>query len=389
MRSERFKSLLALYYNGTISFAERKELDELLRHHPGDAGLADLMPDEVLDAYTQGEVPAELMALTYQNIKLNIASPAPKVVQIKKYIPLIAAAVVLFILSVCLYFNSLKEKTINKTVAAQTIVPGSNKATITLSNGQRLVLSDSIGGQIATQSGVVINKTANGEIEYQVSPSAYQQSVEPLYNTITIPRGGQYQLVLPDGTKVWMNSSSSLTYPVIFKGSKRQVSLTGEAYFEVAKNKQMPFIVESKKQTLEVLGTHFNVNAYDDEPAVKTTLLEGSIKIIAVANKMSRVLVPGEQAHVDQNIEIRAVDAEGVVSWKNGLFVFNKQTVEAAMRQLARWYDVEVEYKGNVSAKGFWGSIPRNKDLNYVLKMLEATGVAHFKLTERRVTVMP
>lgn len=389
MRSERFKSLLALYYNGTISFAERKELDELLRHHPGDAGLADLMPDEVLDAYTQGEVSAELMALTYQNIKLNIASPAPKVVQIKKYIPLIAAAVVLFILSVCLYFNSLKEKTINKTVAAQTIVPGSNKATITLSNGQRLVLSDSIGGQIATQSGVVINKTANGEIEYQVSPSAYQQSVEPLYNTITIPRGGQYQLVLPDGTKVWMNSSSSLTYPVIFKGSKRQVSLTGEAYFEVAKNKQMPFIVESKKQTLEVLGTHFNVNAYDDEPAVKTTLLEGSIKIIAVANKMSRVLVPGEQAHVDQNIEIRAVDAEGVVSWKNGLFVFNKQTVEAAMRQLARWYDVEVEYKGNVSAKGFWGSIPRNKDLNYVLKMLEATGVAHFKLTERRVTVMP
>jgi transmembrane sensor len=268
------------------------------------------------------------------------------------------------------------------------LAPGGNKAILTLSSGQQIVLTGARNGKLAQQGDAAITKTADGQIVYRKADRS--AAAEVSYNTTTTPRGGQFQIVLADGTKVWLNAASSITYPTVFTGTDRQVQITGEAYFEVAHNAAKPFRVKSNGQTVEVLGTHFNINAYKDEPVVTTTLFEGSVKI----NKgtASALLKPGQQALVTEkennpNIKITDnVDLDQALAWKNGKFYFTNTGIEEVMRQVARWYDVDIEYKGKVPNMRLSGSCYRDLTASKALAILEYTGI-NFKIEGRKIIV--
>lgn len=304
--------------------------------------------------------------------------------------PVMAAASVVIILSTIAVLFHQAPKPVKSNIIAQKndIRPGSNKAVLTLANGQKITLTDSVNGPIAVQANIKIAKTAKGQIAYELPKGATDDDVAVGYNTIEAPTGGQWQVILPDHSKVWLNAKSSLTYPTYFTGNERKVQLKGEAYFEVAHNGKMPFKVSSREQTVEVLGTHFNIMAYDDDEIMKTTLLEGSVKISN--NGYSRILVPGEQAQVsDAGTKVTDdIDLEDVMAWKNGYFKFN-DSLENVMRKISRWYNIEVKYANNVDPSlRFGGKISRYKNLSSALKIMELTGNIHFKIEGRRVTVM-
>ena len=319
---------------------------------------------------------------------------APVIVPIRKKISRTslwsAAAVALIVAGAALIFYPDKKPVQNNVIVKKNDVrPGGNKAILTLANGEKISLTDSGNGQIAVQASMKITKTADGQIVYEIldKPTEGETSA-PEYNTIEAPVGGQWQVVLPDRSRVWLNARSSLTYPTYFIGSERKVKLKGEAYFEITHNSKMPFKVASKTQIVEVLGTHFDIMAYDDELTTRTTLLEGSVKISD--NGRSRILTPGEQAQVsDAAIRVTdQVDVEDVMAWKNGYFKFN-ESLESIMRKIARWYDVQVIYANNVDPSlNFGGKISRYKNLSSALKIMELTGNVHFKVEGRRVTVM-
>ncbi|HEY4326490.1 MAG TPA: FecR domain-containing protein [Mucilaginibacter sp.] len=264
--------------------------------------------------------------------------------------------------------------------------PGGNKAIITLSNGSTLALTGAKNGVLASQGNMLISKTADGQIRYANSDGS-SGSKAIVYNTAATPRGGQYQFILSDGTRVWLNSASSIKYPVEFTGNERKVELTGEAYFEVAHNAKKPFKVISRGQTVEVLGTHFNINAYSDETATKTTLLEGSVKVSSAI--ASNVIKPGEQAQlINRNINIANVDVDEVVAWKNGFFHFDDNNIQEVMRQLARWYDVDIKYDGQLPTRRFSGEISRNVNASQILDILSFKKI-HYKIDGKFIIVTP
>lgn len=270
---------------------------------------------------------------------------------------------------------------------AQDIAPGSNKAVLTLANGKKIVLTGAKNGQIASQSTVVITKKTDGQISYQATDAETGTAIA--YNTITTPRGGQYTVILADGTTVILNAASSLRYPESFTGKERRVELTGEAYFEVAKNKQMPFRVTSAHQTVEVLGTHFNVNAYQDEPASVTTLLEGSVNI-AADKQPAHLLAPGQQAlnpASGGSVVIEEADTQAAIAWVKGRFKFSNENIESIMRKVSRWYNVDVVFDGDMKGKDFAGTISRYDNVSKVLEMLQSTNTVHFKIEGRRIIV--
>lgn len=257
------------------------------------------------------------------------------------------------------------------------ILPASNKAFLTLSNGVKIVLGNVNAGTIAVQGNARVIKTENGLITYNNTGGNNQA---PVYNTLTVPRGAHYDVTLSDGTKVWLNAESSITYPVVFTGEERDVTIDGEAYFEVAKNKEMPFHVNSGGQTIEVLGTHFNVNAYDNEDAIKTTLLEGSVKVTRGLENV--ILTPGEQSvnrKANEHLIVKNADPGEAVAWKDGLFSFRNADLKTVMRQIARWYDVEIRYEGNIPPREFSGKIHRNNNASQVLEILSYTNI-HFTI---------
>jgi transmembrane sensor len=283
----------------------------------------------------------------------------------------VAASILLFISVGAYFFIRNTHKADN--FAANTykgIVPGTNKATLTLANGTTISLDDATKGQIAKQAGVKITKTADGQIVYQADAAGQEQAVQ---NTVTTPKGGQYKIILPDGTNVWLNAASSITYPTVFKGAEREVTLNGEGYFEVTKNKAMPFSVKSALQTIEVLGTHFNINAYADEALVKTTLLEGSVRVTSATNSI--LIVPGEQALINRagngGISKQQVNLDKEVAWKNGVFSFADEDIREVMRQVSRWYDIDVVYDGDMPTEKFFGEISRSSNLADVFRILE------------------
>jgi len=262
---------------------------------------------------------------------------------------------------------------INQESASMPIKPGKDDAILILADGTSIVLNDVQKGMVSEQQGVQIEKTADGELQYRAVEGS--TAVE---NTISTPRGGQYRLVLADGTKVWLNAASSLRFPTSFSAYERAVHLNGEAYFEVAKGDK-PFMVISDNQVVEVLGTHFNINTYKEETTSKTTLVEGAIRITKLAkdaqelSHTSKVLQPGQQAILSalgDKIIVEAVDIEEFIAWKDGYFKFEKANIQAIMRQVMRWYDVEVEYRGAVSNDLFVGEINRSEDIEEVLRVL-------------------
>ncbi|ALL05007.1 hypothetical protein AQ505_05560 [Pedobacter sp. PACM 27299] len=317
------------------------------------------------------------------------------------------AATILFALSIAFYFYNIPYKTgiaPREQLSQSKINPVHQKAMLTLADGRRITLDEAENGEIAEQGGVIITKTKDGQLVYEGSAnegSVTEKSTTEgsastaaargnAPNKIETPKGGQYQVNLPDGTKVWLNAASSLSYPVSFTGDKREVKLLGEAYFEVAKNKNMPFVVYSKGQEVEVLGTHFNVNAYPDEAKTKTTLLEGSVKVKLLVAKGTALLKPGQQSvYEGDQLDVNAIDVAEVIAWKEGYFLFQDEDIRSIMRKIARWYDVEIVYAANISPKEIGGRISRNKSLDYVLRTLSRTDKFNFKVEGRRVTVMP
>jgi transmembrane sensor len=306
-----------------------------------------------------------------------------------------AAAAIVLTLGIGSYLGLLRKRAPSIDGAQQAqrfkndVLPGGNKAILTLAGGQRIILDSAANGTLARQGGTDITKTDSGMLAYK---SQEEKPTEVLFNTLTTPRGGQYRLVLPDGTRVWLNAASAITYPTAFTGKTRTVSIAGEAYFEVAKDAARPFQLTAGTISVAVLGTAFDVNAYSDEPDAKATLLEGSVRVInAVASPPgeARQLLPGQQAQI-QGGAIRVnkdVDLEAVMAWKNGSFTFSDATIEAVMRQLARWYDVTVVYDTKVS-QHFVADIPRNVPVSEVLKLLEMTGQVHFTIEGKKITVI-
>ena len=274
---------------------------------------------------------------------------------------------------------SVKTKTIEDIPA-----PSGNNAVLTLATGETIILDSVSAGQVAVQGNTRITKTADGKIIYKGNGSGEMQ-----YNILTVPRGSQIaSITLSDGTKAWLNSASALKYPVVFTGNERKVEITGEVYFEVAHNASMPFRVQKGDVLINVLGTHFNVNAYDDETAVEVTLLEGAVRINS--GTVSGLLRPGQQAKVSSGIQIGDdTDLEEVMAWKNGKFQFGEAAdINTIMRQVSRWYDVDVVYKGAVTGH-IGGTISRYENASKVLDMLEMTGAIRFQIEGRKVIVVP
>ncbi len=269
-----------------------------------------------------------------------------------------------------------------------------DKAILTLANGQQILLDDTAKGQLAEQNGVNVVKTDSGQLTYVTGgkgAGGSQGSAQGLsqYNTLATPRGGQYQVVLPDGTKVWLNSASSLKYPTVFDGSSRHVELTGEAYFEVAKNNRAPFTVGTAGLQVAVLGTAFNLMAYTDEENIRTTLVNGAVRLIGP--KGAQVIKPGEQGSLDEkegHFTVSRPDLDEVLAWKEGEFKFSGQPIRTIMRQMARWYDVEVEYQGAPPVNLFNGDITRTQNASVLLDILETTKTVHFNIEGRKIIVI-
>ncbi len=304
-----------------------------------------------------------------------------------------AAAVVLLALGSVIYLYSGGKSLFHKQrTYASDAAPGSNKAILVLANGQKISLSDIHNGDVAKEAGLSITKTADGQLVYNIlDDKSVGATKEDTFNTIETPKGGVWQIKLPDGSSVWLNAASSLTYPLSFaKGKKRMVELKGEAYFEVSKDKDHPFVVKTAKQEVEVLGTSFNINSYADESDVKTTLLEGSVRVMPyLAGQQPDVLKPGEQAILNEKgMNIKEVDAEEAIDWKNGYFMFNNERQENIMRKIARWYNVQVEY-ADASAKDvmYYGSISRFENVSKVLRKFEQTGEVRFEINKNKITV--
>ena len=277
------------------------------------------------------------------------------------------------------------------------IAPGGNRAVLILADGSTVVLDSIANGVISRQGNSKVQKLENGLVAYTIDDKQVTESGEALYNTISTPRGGQYKVTLSDGTKVWLNAKSSIRFPVVFAGPERNIEITGEAYFEVAPlmlkgGQKMPFKVKANSSEIVVLGTHFNVNAYQDEPSIKTTLLEGRIKISVPGsgdNQQATYLRPGQQAEIYKEGKIDVadhVDTEAAVAWMNGFFKFKSADLKTVLRQISRWYNVDVEYHGNVNLH-FTGQLTKNENVSKVFEKLALTGEVRFKIDGRKIIV--
>ncbi len=394
---ERIEYLLKRYVDQTASDEEAEELFALIDHSEYEEIIKQsliqvLRDNKTDDAFNKNEC-NNILQKILQSEKITAVIHHSKIKTLQ-WMRIAAAAVLIAAISTAAiyFFNHSSKKNIAATNVnnyENHVSPGNNKATLTLGNGSKIIL-DSVANGAITQQGITkVLKVNGGLLQYEANNS--ENTVA--YNTLSTPRGGQYQIVLADGTTVWLNAASSLKYPTVFKGSERNVELTGEAYFEVAKNAAMPFIVQVDAPLgdggtkVQVLGTHFNINSYNDEEVTKTTLLEGSVKI---SNKTNNILlVPGQQAITKlngDNINVANVDAAEAIAWRYGRTSFTNENVKEIMRQVSRWYDVDVVYQGNISNRTFTGGISRTADISEVLNALKLNGY-EFTLSGKTIEV--
>jgi len=349
--------------------------------------------EELISHYSPNElVPSVDWEHLYQKIleEKNARDIQPASRQIA-WIRWAAAAAVLLLFGAGYYFFTLykvpkKVAVIQQPKKNDIAPPNTVNAVLTLNNGQKIILDSTGNGILAMQGAVNVIKMADGQIAYQGT------SNDKEYNILSNPRGSKViSLVLADSSRVWLNAASSLKYPTAFTGNERRVEVTGEAYFEVTHNEAMPFVVSNEKTTVQVLGTRFNVNAYDDESSVNVTLLQGSVSLTTINKKQPTIVKPGEQARIDESGRVELsdkVDLEEVMAWKNGLFSYKSADIGAIMRQISRWYNVDVVFEKPVHEK-FYAEAPRNTSVSVLLKMLEATKAVHFKIEEKTISVMP
>lgn len=369
MKQTEAEQILERYNAGQANAAEKAMVERWYLQHRNAKNLPD--PGALLEDQfrSKEKLIAYIQPKTQPKAKRNLW---PRVA---------VAASLIIALSVGLYDYTTKENQDyleRKELLAHDVKPGGNRATLTFADGSTLDLSDDQNGIVIGEEGLTYD---DGSLVRLV------ENVQLL--TITTPKGGQYQITLADGTKVWLNAASTLKYPTHFNGTERRVELDGEAYFEVESSRQFPFTVISLDQKVTVLGTQFNINAYSDENTTKTTLLEGSVRVSASSSSF-RTLIPGQQSILQNHtLSIQPANIEETMAWKNNMFVFNNKPLEVVMKMIARWYDVEIIYEDKKALdEVFGGSITRYENLSKVLGMLEKAGDVRFKLEERRLTVM-
>jgi len=385
MEEKDFSELIAKYLSGNASQAEIALVEEYYKRlESRGADLQNSHPDFILREEMLNRIREQIEKPV---VELNTGF----INRYRRYYAV--AASILIILSSGLYFykNRMQSPALviqNPPIQINDVAPGGNKAVLTLADGSRIALDDIQQGEIAVQSGISITKTSEGQLIYERATAEFRVlNSQVVYNKIETPKGGQYQVNLPDGSKVWLNAASSLRYPAVFSGTERKVELTGEAYFEISPNKLMPFKVVSASQVVEVLGTHFNINAYCNESQIRTTLIEGSVKVSGSLSQKTSYLKPGEEAlNKKGEILIHPANVEQVMAWKNGNFQFNDMYLVDIMRQLERWYDVEIDYSA-IPHTRYNAYMSRDLNLSRVLEILEVTGRVKFSIEGKTIKI--
>ncbi|WP_212006529.1 FecR family protein [Chitinophaga sp. HK235] len=384
MDNNRLKYLLSRYASHAATATELEELKTFLKTEDQDAQLEWMIEEAWMQSAEAEEnvFDTQSDAILARILPLRAERrPVAKTFYFKSW-----AAAVLLLIAVGAAF--LWKKRLHQPAIATTrhkiIQPGTDKAVLTLANGATIELDSNMNGQIA-QQGPVSLQTNAGQLVYKQSMSA-NSTIS--WNTLSTPKGGQYSLVLPDGSRVWLNAASSLRYPTAFTGPKRTVTLTGEAYFEVQPNSAQPFFVTTGNTEVAVLGTNFNIMAYDNENSISTTLLQGSVKVSQQA--VNHILKPGQQSRINENGTMEVIDnadTDLAIAWKNGLISFKSADIRTIMRQIERWYNIDVVFKGDIPTRTFTGDIPRSADLSALLRLLEISRI-HFKLENEQLIVM-
>jgi ferric-dicitrate binding protein FerR (iron transport regulator) len=405
---ERIQHLLQLYAANQASREEVEELFEWLKKQEGDEALTKFIFDAAHKEVHHPTLPQSDWDSIWRSVESATTKSAHTSAKIVRPIWSrvsrggIAAAILLLVMAGGAWFFFFRSKPTSPPVVSavtikKDIAPGGNKARLTLGDGSIIILDSAGNGKLAEQGKTTIIKSGDGKLVYETKTLTIDpvRSDHPgghslTYNTLSTPPGGQFQLILPDGTKVWLNAGSSLRYPASFSTPERRVQLTGEAYFEVKPlPARRPFIVDvNSKGEVQVLGTHFNINAYDDEPSIKTTLLEGKVKVVSRQSAVSgsegsAILKPGEQVSLSQTSHLShpiPVQTEGAVAWKNGYFRFKETGIREVMRQVERWYDVEVEYRTDRTDQYYTGVVSRSQNISALLQTLELTGTVHFQI---------
>jgi transmembrane sensor len=406
MNDQTLKELLEKYLTGTITGKDKTELAGLIDQPEYREKLELLMEESFMsDAFVNEENEKlrndiqkwlkERIAENHGAKSVTLWSEDNKKSSFRRIgYRYVAAAAIFILIAVSAYFVFLKksEKPLiaeKPTPVQNDLLPGGNKAILTLADGTTFVLDSAKNGALAVQGNTQIIK-GDGTLAYNKKEQVgIAQNV--VYNSVSTPKGGQYQLTLADGTRVWLNAASSIRFPTAFAGSDRRVEITGETYFEVAHNASKPFHVVVNGLDVQVLGTHFNINSYPDEESMQTTLLEGSVKVSFGSTKQTVFIKPGEQASLSKDGKlstIKDVDVDKVIAWKNGWFEFDKTDLQAILRQISRWYDVDVVYEKNVTQEKFGGRISRNLPLSNLLELLKSNGV-QFKLDGKKLIVNP
>lgn len=379
------QDLFRRYLDGT---ATETDVDMLLsyfkdKNREGDlraiiANELEHMPDEA-DGRWQGPVDE-----SFSKIKLMMAAPKARIFRLPSW--KVAAAIIVVIGASLVWRYTRVPRQDAVPVPTTTIIPGGNHAILTLADGRRVALDSQAIGRLGESDGLSITKLDSGTLAY--AAEGEKSSSGEVYHVLTTPRGGQFQVVLPDGTRAWLNSASSIKYPLSFNGPERRVEITGEVYFDVAKNGSKPFLAATGGMQVQVLGTEFDLMAYPDEGAIRTTLIKGSIRV--AAGEVLRLIKPGQQAVLEHNqddIGIVYPDLQDVLAWKEGKFRFHKASISLIMRQLARWYDVDIIYEGAPPAFEFNGVLPRKQNVTEILDVLTETRSVHFSISGRKIIV--
>ncbi len=391
--SERIVYLLNQVTSQTATAAEQQELNNWIAE-TGDDGTFQQYVQALLEKYAHEKAPDVQWEWIFSEIQAKKTLPDQEPVASLRFLKTnwikYAAAVIIVIGAAAYLWNQnvkIKTESIKIDVAKTDIGPGGERATLTLADGRTIVLDTTTDGTVAVESNAEVIKLANGEIGYRTLNNSPETDIT--YNIMSTPKGGQYKVRLSDGTRVWLNAASSIRYPSAFRGNERKVEITGEAYFEVAPDKQKPFtvLVDSKTE-IQVLGTRFNINAYADDQSVYTTLLEGSVKVQYAS--LSQILEPGQQASVNTNNRIEVTngaDIDEVMAWKNGNFYFNDIDLRSAMNQLDRWYDVDVIFKDNLENEKIRAIIPRNIPISKLIHKLSLTGKINYNIQGRTIYI--
>jgi len=378
MNKEEILDLLARYESGICSEKERAMLEQWF---------ATQLHNHNWEWENEGERQLAKRAMQHAIQRRLFPEKVVSIFTVRR-IAIAASLLIFCAAAIGIYLIRHSPSPVEQFYISEAVAPGSNAARLTLADGKTIWLDDAEVGTVYNQEGIAITKLADGGIDYKVSGRSVDEVAEEGDNIISVPRGGRYQITLPDGTKVWLNSATTLTYPVAFVGRERVVSLIGEAYFKVAKNEAMPFKIHANGTRILVTGTEFNVAAYSDENTVKTTLVNGRVEVAQGSQKT--ILAPGQQAISSSHsgIQTKNLDTDYAIAWLNGDFLFEDQDIQAIMKDIARWYNVDVAFEGTIPSKRFGGTYTRTKGLEELLGYLESLSGIHFNIQERRVTVM-